>query len=296
MVYFLTFLLCLLAGIASAQEIMIIPLPSGSGQDAVVFSGWPNSNFESYPNIQAEAWTYGGEPGVYRALFEFDLSDIPSEKEIQEATLSLYFTPQADGDEHYGDNGCVIEKITGFWDENLVTWECQPSVTATNQVQLAASENPTQDYPKIDVTPMVKEMVSDPDNSHGFRLSLLTEEHYRRLVFASGDHEDETKHPLLTIHFRSVLGIKNEPSAIHLILFPNPVSDYLTLTFNNPLGGQVTLTFYDHRGNIADVMDGITTGTISYNVDHLVPGLYFVRLTTNRRSFASQKFIVHPSR
>ena len=186
--------------VARSQDTLILQ-PGPDGKDALLNSYY-TGNYGDYPNLWAIAGTHSGDPFTCRAIFEFDLSAIVPDAEILEARLSLYFannpsTPYF----HYGDNGSYLQRVTEFWDEFEVTWYNQPQTTDENQVYLPVSTYETQDYTDIDVTALIQDIVSDPENSHGIMLRLNTEEIYRRLMFASGDNEDPFKRPRLEIIF-----------------------------------------------------------------------------------------------
>ncbi len=174
------------------------------GKD-VILNGRPsqvNNNFGIHPDILASAWTYGGIPGVLRTLIEFDLSVIPNGAAIISADLSLFFNPTSANAGHSnlsGPNTSILQRVTSSWDEMTVTWNTQPTTTTGNEVTLAQSISNTQDYPDIDVTALVQDMVNNPSTSFGFMIRLITESYYRSLLFASSDNADSTNWPKLEI-------------------------------------------------------------------------------------------------
>ncbi|HIA05575.1 MAG TPA: DNRLRE domain-containing protein, partial [Flavobacteriales bacterium] len=183
--------------------------PGAALGNDVLLNGRPsqvNNNFGTHPDILAAAWTYGGIPGNLRCLLDFDLSSIPGGSAIISADLSLFYNPTSGNAGHSslsGSNVSLLSRVTSTWDEMTVTWNTQPSVTALNEVILPQSITTTQDYPNIDVTAMVQDMVDNPATSFGFRFKLITESYYRSMLFASSDNADSTNWPMLEICYVS---------------------------------------------------------------------------------------------
>jgi PKD repeat protein len=174
-------------------------------KDAYVNSITPNTNYKDYPNYFALSVFYQSDTLITRSLFEFDLSFIPSNAYIHNASLDLFFAINQYNPniEQMGSNASLLCRIIEDWSEDELTWNNQPAYTDENQVVLPASSNPTQDYPGIDVTPLVKDMILNPEQSFGFLLKLMFESPQSAMCFASGDYEDENLRPVLTITYDS---------------------------------------------------------------------------------------------
>ena len=174
------------------------------GKDALLH-GLPseaNINYGNNDQLPADAWTFSGNPGVVRAVLEFDLSSIPVGATVQSATLSLHAIDFTNGlGQHSGQNASWLRRVTSPWGESTVTWNTQPSYTTQNEVALPASSSPTQDYPNINVAALVQDMVNDPQNSFGFMLMLQVEQIYSCLNFCSSDHANPSFWPSLTITY-----------------------------------------------------------------------------------------------
>ncbi|HEX3048224.1 MAG TPA: DNRLRE domain-containing protein [Bacillota bacterium] len=172
------------------------------GKDAMVQSRVPDLNAGNYNRFMAIDWTWSGVPGAIRSLIEFDLSDIPDDASITSALLSLYAW---DGSSPHstlsGSNACWLQRITSSWAEDTVTWNNQPTTTTQNQVTLPASTSPTQNYPDIDVTDMVLDMIADPSAGYGMMIRLQTEAYYRNMSFCSSDHTNSALRPKLVVTF-----------------------------------------------------------------------------------------------
>jgi PKD domain-containing protein/concanavalin A-like lectin/glucanase superfamily protein/type IX secretion system substrate protein len=182
---------------------------AATGIDAFVdsYSTLANTNLGTFPEMNAMAWTSGGTPYLVRGFIRFDLSAIPANAVINQATLTLFNDPtSANGypvGQHSslsGSNAGWLQRVTAAWNESTITWNNQPPVTTVNQVALPQSTNGFQDY-DINVTTSVQDMFINPGTNFGFMLRLQTESYYRSLIFASSDNPDSTNWPKLAISY-----------------------------------------------------------------------------------------------
>jgi hypothetical protein len=192
----------------TAQITVNIPL-NAIDEDATIDDYSAANNYPNEIEYHVSAWTVSSTQVVWRNLFKFDLSCIPSNATIQTAQLSLFY---ADSNS-YGiyanglhssltnSNESVLQRVTSAWTENTVTWNNQPATTTTDQVILAQSTSGTQDYTNMDVTAMVQQMVSNQSLNYGFLLKLTNEIYYAQMIFASGDNPNLSKHPNLQITY-----------------------------------------------------------------------------------------------
>jgi hypothetical protein len=195
---------------------------AAAGKDAHIDSYYPNTNGGNVPELNSQAWTVSGNPGVQRGLIEFNLTAIPVGATVQVARLTLYNNPTSSNGfqngehSHFsGSNQSSLQRVTSAWNENTVTWNNQPPSTTVNQVSLPQDVDPHQNY-LLDVTQHVQYMVNNPANNFGFILQLDVEQYYRCLLFASSDHLDSTIRPKLEICYTS-------DNCIHIDLQPGPV-------------------------------------------------------------------------
>jgi hypothetical protein len=200
--FIIAFLLLSVIVAYSQQTIVLKPGPS-EGKDARVWSIYPNMISGDYPYMKANAWTWGGQFGIERSFIEFDLDSVPPNVEITSAYLSFFYHFLGGNIEqtHSGDNYSLIQRIVAPWNESTTSWDNQPMATSANEVIVHPSTEPQEDFLDIDVTDLVIDMLNDPENSHGFLFRLLNEEEYRRLAFASSDHPDPEKWPMLVITY-----------------------------------------------------------------------------------------------
>ncbi|MDX9854653.1 MAG: DNRLRE domain-containing protein, partial [Tenuifilaceae bacterium] len=258
------------------QPTVVSIRPGAEGKNALVESKTPDTNRADYTGIICTAWTAGGIANN-RSLFQFDLSAIPNDAIIVEATLNLYFasfgsTGHANTS---GSNESYLMRITESWDKTTVTWNNQPAVTATNQVLLPNSISPTQDYLGIDVSALVRDMKQY--GNHGFLLKLATEQFYRRLYFASGDYADASKHPELIVKYTTTAGtppaiatnfagVESAPLRIDLSWADNATNEanyIIERSIENPTNFQPIATLAANT-TTATVTDGISNKTRYY--------------------------------
>jgi len=208
----------------------------------------PNGHWQS---LIAAKWTYNGYEGVGRSFIKFDLSGIPYYSKIISARLSLFHDPSSGHIGHSnmgGDNSGIIMRAVEDWTDNEITWYTQPVTTNTNWVILPAPESDDQDYPDIDVTKLVQDMVNHPGVQQGFILKLFDEyDLYRSLVFASVDHSDTNIRPRLFIkyddvQYTSVINIKPDGE--------EGKDAYINSVLHDPRGDQPTLiaTVWTYNG------------------------------------------------
>ncbi len=264
------------------------------GQDASIAScvpcGYNTMNLGSSEEFTALAWTNGGNESNLRGLLNFDLSMIPAGASLTSASLSLFWNPTAPNGGHSqltASNACWLQRITSPWLENTVTWDTQPTTTTINEVALPASTSNTQDYPNIDVTALVQDMLNNPSQSFGFMLRLQTEQYYCTMMFASSDHIDASLHPRLDICYTTPTGItENTGSSEQFIVAPNPVHHTFEIVMKENMNN-AQLVIFDATGKI--VMTQFFSGNkLILNSDELNSGMYFLKVTNNNKIFTKK--------
>lgn len=285
-----------LPDLTQSQNTVSIRLGPLTGQDCNVASYIPDTPLPQYPDIVAAAWTYGGEFNLWRPLFRFNLSEIPSGAHVTNARLSLFGNPSPASALHSGANKSYIRKVTSPWNQQSVTWETQPDFSTVNQVLLPESTSPTQDYTDIDVTAMISDMVNNPSENYGFVIMNRFENIYRSMNFASSDCFDVTKRPLLVITYNTV-GIENVSSEIPEKLglaqnYPNPFNPVTSIAFDLPVSGFTTVKIFDELGREVSTLasEQMRAGKykVSWNGSDRSSGAYFVRLTSGNKALTKK--------
>lgn len=181
------------------KTVFLQPGPD-DGIDAVVWNIAPEMTYPHYPELNSLAWTYHSNPCFMWGYIKFDLSDISPDKNLSRAVLYLSGCESASNgssESLTGANYSVLCRITESWEPETVSWSNQPSFETTGAV-LIDSCNTIENY-AIDVTAHVREMIQNPAANFGWILKQQNETYYRKMVFASSDHEDEALRPKLVI-------------------------------------------------------------------------------------------------
>ncbi len=194
------------------EPILLILQPdSRIGEDAVIWTERPDTPWPNHQDFQVMGWTWfslGYDGGIRRSLINFDLSSIPQNAKIVDATLNLYYNPKSADvpstmghSQRDGSNKSILSRITSPWLEETVTWNNQPSISTDNQILVKDSDAQDENY-SIDVKDLVEDMVANPNESFGFMYMLDNENYYRAMLFASSDNENSDLHPKLEIEYK----------------------------------------------------------------------------------------------
>ena len=189
--------------IKNTSPVMLAPVRNPDEWTYIGSSNY-NGNEGMYPpELGAEAWTINGNPVDVRSLFKFDLSTL-SNTNIGKAQLSLYSNPTPGTANlttpNYGNtNQFYILRVSDSWDPTTTTWATQPGVDTTHSVLIPQTNSSSLDLPNIDVTQLVKDMLSNGNN--GFEIRLQNEQIYNSRIFCSSSYSDTTKVPTLYITY-----------------------------------------------------------------------------------------------
>jgi len=280
-------IICLFScGFVSAQTTVTFTLDS-TDEDATIWSFDVAANYPDATVYDCFGEVFSEISEAHKRNFlKFDLTTIDSNSIVIMAKLSLYYPDTIiypDGDYSLGNsNESVLKRVTSPWTENTVTWSIQPTTTDTDLVILPQSTSTYQDYPNIDVTAMVQQMVSNPSLNYGFLLGLTSETYWSRLLFASGDNPDSTKRPKLEVTYGPD-GIEENFSNDSIKLFPNPVSENLIIS--SPYRTEKT------EIKICNILGELVlsfNNKESIDVHTLPAGMYFIEVSRDKKIFRSK--------
>jgi hypothetical protein len=166
---------------------------------------YANSSHNGVNQLSIVSWTHGGAPENARSFIKFDLSGVPSGAELLSAKLSLYAIPVPGSgnftDAHFGPtNSFTIRRITSTLNMSQINWNSQPATTTENEVIVPQSSSSMQDNTDIDVTHLVRSMLTNGNN--GFFMQLQNEDIYNCRQYCSSYYSDAAKRPKLVLQYR----------------------------------------------------------------------------------------------
>lgn len=240
-----------------AQQLRVVDAIAGSlsldaEADAYVHESNPNNNYGT-----AEVLVTKGE-GRY-AYLKFDLNSIPGS--IVSATLRIY---QRTG---FRDLRTVYDVEDDSWTENSITWNNKPayyneraSVTTTSTwSEWDISSYAAQEFKGDKIITVA---VKDPANSG------------TGIDFRSKEFGPDFAPELVVEYSSEPLSVKK--TELPIDLYPNPVSDELTVSLGNLNDGtNATLSLYTLKGE--KLMEGTPeNGIVKFNMSKLNSGIYIL--------------------
>jgi hypothetical protein len=265
-----------------------------SGKDAIDGYIVPNTNYGTSEDLDAYAWTQGGNLNINRGYIAFDLSSIDSSSIVNNATLSLFYNPtNSGGYTHSGNNAFTLYRILSPWTESNITWNNQPLIDSVFFTTVPASTSGTQDY-TIDITGLVQQMISDPIHSYGFCLRLDDETPFNVVMFASSDHPNCNLHPILDINYSLINNISESKGKINnLIIFPNPVSYNYTVSLPASPASNCSIEISDLTGKCVYKKENVKTANVTLNKGNLAPGTYFLEMKKLNEVLGTGRLIIN---
>jgi hypothetical protein len=273
----------------------LISQPGAEGKDAILHShpDYINTNMGSGIQFCSSAFTASSVHFTTRALIDFNLSSIPDFSSIDSAFLWLYAIDFSAGGMgyHFGtaqggsENSCYLQRVTSDWDENMVTWNNQPTTTDVNQIMIPATITETQNLEKLNIKTLVQDMIDNRSNSFGFMMKLKTEETYRRVNYCTSDHSNPTLHPKIAVYFSKLNKVENFDNSLTSQIFPNPSSGKFNIQLKN--SGTSEISIYTISGQKIKTIHS-KESIVEVDLAGFSKGLYLVKIKLNN-SVALQK-------
>jgi len=196
----ITLMLAIGVQYAYAQSTLLTLTTDTSFKDAVIETFQPNATGGNNTIAFVTAWSNSGSPNTKRYLLQFDFSAIPAGAVIDSAKLSLYKgNTTLLSNIHQGSNSWGIRRLTQSWNEQTVTWNNQPTSTPVNRTIVPATTSNTQDFPNLDVTQLVTDVLNN--TNYGFIAQMEVETPYRAVIMASSDYSVIAKRPKLDVYY-----------------------------------------------------------------------------------------------
>jgi len=78
-----------------------------------------------------------------------------------------------------------------------------------------------------------------------------------------------------------------------LNIYPNPVTDFARIEFQNPLNENCTVNLYNVHGQTVLTVPDIRTGNVEIDCKEIIPGMYFLQISTSKQIVTIGKLIKH---
>lgn len=294
-------ILSFISQVSISQNTVSIRLGPSTGQDCMLFSNFANTPLPNHPDCLAESWTVGGNIITGRALFKFNLHEIPSDANIINAKLSLYGNLNSTNPPHSGENRSYIRRVMESWNDATATWNTQPGYSTVNQASLQESISPYEDYIGINVTELVRAMVADSMTNFGFILMIQIEAPYACMNFSSGDAANFDRRPKLEITYTPTIGITpislSVPKESNLFQnYPNPFNPTTNIKFDVPKTTFTSLKIYNELGNEVSTLvnENLNPGSyeVKWNGNDFSSGAYFIRFESNNNLITKRMMLI----
>ena len=175
-----------------------------ANKDAIISKIVPDNNYGDIEDLNVYAWTQSGELNVNRFLIDFDFHMIPDGAIIDSAFVFLYFNKTSGyASSHSGENKFYIERIISSWDEDLLTWNNQPTTSAANSFSYNQVTIGKDDLPRLQLTSLVQDIVNDKGGSYGLMFKLQSETASKMLLLSSSENVSTSLHPKLEVYYTS---------------------------------------------------------------------------------------------
>lgn len=203
---------------------------------------------------------------TFRTHLEFDVSGIPPEAIITNATLKLYREGASTG-----SPVIYTARITEAWDENTLTWSNQPDYETIDQVTTTNFD--IFGWMNVNVTNHVQKMVCNVYTNHGWMLyhNNETENADKFYTFRSDDYADPASHPRLQVSYYIPMSVTNAVITHESVSGASDGSISPVLV-NGP-GGTYTYQWYNKNG--------VMSGKTALNLTGVPYGWYGLRVTSS---------------
>ncbi len=187
-----------------APNMFVVQPGPADGQDGYT-STFSTSLVGGGAGMAVGSWTTdNGNPVVYQGYLRFSLSELPTTARVDSAFLTLTYYPGWFSDPNVGNNPVYIQRVTGNWSQNTLTYSSRPTSTTVGQLAVPSAESFPGIYRKLNVKSLVADMVTNPATNFGFLIRLQDEAPappYRDLLFATSENPTPENRPKLVVYY-----------------------------------------------------------------------------------------------
>ena len=258
-------------------------------EDATIMSNSSTQNFGSGGSLDVLYMAPQGQNipiSKNRALIKFDLSNIPVNAIVTEATLKLFpksFNNQA-------NKSIILGRVYGSnWQESGLNWNNQPSIKSTDSIVSSLSQININQPQEFDVWRHVQQMVYYPNLNEGWKIKFQNESGNSgyNLTYHSSESTNSNYHPVLEVKY--VMPLDLNTSITHCTAGNSDGSLSATLS-----GGGTTIATnsfrlysitrnlnYDAKATLANVANaGLSFNALTkvLTANNLNPGAYIIQI------------------
>ena len=138
-------------------------------KDTFIVDGNGNTNYE---NIVLQTGHRPANNYIYRTLIQFDLTGIPADATITEATLYLYH--KGTNEDLTGENTISAHQITENWTAGTATWNNKPAIEEDSEDTEIVTGNIYQ-WQDWDLTELTQKWIEGSQPNYGICLKQASE-------------------------------------------------------------------------------------------------------------------------
>ncbi|MFW6018964.1 MAG: T9SS type A sorting domain-containing protein [Bacteroidales bacterium] len=140
-------------------------------------------------------------------------------------------------------------------------------------------------------------MINAFQNNDGFKIKIITEVEYCRMIFASSDHPNTDLIPILSIQYDTTQ-TNTEYTKIedlNISIYPNPTNDVVMIKIDTlAQKGIYQATISNIQGQLIKQVE-LTDQKTSFNTKALQRGVYFLKLTRDNEILKVEQLIIQKS-